>query len=59
MCIRDRGLAAEVTAARLKLLAALPAGLRDEAARTAAVFHVDAPGWYREPDPTPVSYTHV
>ncbi|MEC4570309.1 helix-turn-helix transcriptional regulator [Streptomyces virginiae] len=49
----DLGLAAEVTAARLKLLAALPAGLREEAARTAAVFHVDAPGWYREPDPTP------
>ncbi|WP_078990804.1 WYL domain-containing protein [Streptomyces sp. XY413] len=49
----DLGLAAEVTAARLKLLAALPAGLRDEAARTAAVFHVDAPGWYREPDRTP------
>ncbi|WP_435865725.1 helix-turn-helix transcriptional regulator [Streptomyces virginiae] len=49
----DLGLAAEVTAARLKLLAALPAGLRDEAARTAAVFHVDAPGWYRDPDRTP------
>ncbi|MFD9101603.1 helix-turn-helix transcriptional regulator [Streptomyces virginiae] len=49
----DLGLAAEVTAARLKLLAALPAGLRDEAVRTAAVFHVDAPGWYREPDRTP------
>ncbi|MFG2142202.1 helix-turn-helix transcriptional regulator [Streptomyces sp. NPDC048650] len=49
----DLGLAAEVTAARLKLLAALPAGLREEAARTAAVFHLDAPGWYREPEQTP------
>jgi predicted DNA-binding transcriptional regulator YafY len=49
----DLGLAAEVTAARLKLLAALPPGLRDEAARTAAVFHLDAPGWYREPEETP------
>ncbi|MFD9030944.1 helix-turn-helix transcriptional regulator [Streptomyces sp. NPDC059567] len=49
----DLGLAAEVTAARLKLLAALPAGLREEAARTAAVFHLDAPGWYREPEETP------
>ncbi|MEV5309114.1 WYL domain-containing protein [Streptomyces sp. NPDC052610] len=49
----DLGLAAEVTAARLKLLAALPTGLREEAARTAAVFHLDAPGWYREPEPTP------
>ncbi|MFD7611376.1 helix-turn-helix transcriptional regulator [Streptomyces sp. NPDC059828] len=49
----DLGLAAEVAAARLKLLAALPTGLRDEAARTAAVFHLDAPGWYREPEQTP------
>lgn len=49
----DLGLAEEVTAARLKLLAALPAGLREEAARTAAVFHLDAPGWYREPEQTP------
>ncbi|MGW0825983.1 helix-turn-helix transcriptional regulator [Streptomyces sp. NPDC002845] len=49
----DLGLAAEVTAARLKLLTALPTRLRDEAARTAAVFHLDAPGWYREPEQTP------
>ncbi|MGW1542168.1 helix-turn-helix transcriptional regulator [Streptomyces sp. NPDC002309] len=49
----DLGLSAEVTAARLKLLAALPTGLRAEAARTAAVFHLDAPAWYREPEPTP------
>ncbi|MFE0130940.1 helix-turn-helix transcriptional regulator [Streptomyces sp. NPDC059037] len=49
----DLGLAAEVTAARLKLLAALPTGLREEAARTAAVFHLDAPAWYREPEQTP------
>ncbi|MFD5879633.1 WYL domain-containing protein [Streptomyces yangpuensis] len=49
----DLGLAAEVAAARLKLLAALPAGPREEAARTAAVFHVDAPGWYREPERAP------
>ncbi|MDG9720015.1 YafY family protein [Streptomyces sp. DH24] len=49
----DLGLAAEVTAARLKLLAALPTGLREAAARTAAVFHLDAPGWYRAPEETP------
>ncbi|MFK4066474.1 helix-turn-helix transcriptional regulator [Streptomyces sp. NPDC029674] len=49
----DLGLADEVAAARLKLLAALPAGLRDEAARAAAVFHLDAPAWYREPERTP------
>ncbi|MGW7616082.1 helix-turn-helix transcriptional regulator [Streptomyces antimycoticus] len=49
----DLGLAAEVTAARLKLLAALPTQLREEAARTAAVFHLDTPGWYRDPEPAP------
>ncbi|WP_318208109.1 YafY family protein [Streptomyces sp. SJL17-1] len=49
----DLGLAAEVAAARLKLLAALPAALREEATRTDAVFHLDAPGWYREAEATP------
>ncbi|MCX4987045.1 YafY family protein [Streptomyces sp. NBC_00572] len=49
----DLGLGGEVAAARLKLLAALPTGLRDEAERTTAVFHLDAPGWYREPERTP------
>ncbi|GII30400.1 transcriptional regulator [Planotetraspora mira] len=49
----DLGLAAEVTAARLKLLAALPVALREEATRTDAVFHLDAPGWYREAEATP------
>ncbi|MFF8614920.1 helix-turn-helix transcriptional regulator [Streptomyces sp. NPDC015350] len=49
----DLGLTAETSAARLKLLAALPAGLREEAERAEAVFHLDAPGWYREPERTP------
>ncbi|MFF0165315.1 helix-turn-helix transcriptional regulator [Streptomyces prasinus] len=49
----DLGLAAEATTARLKLLAALPTGLREEATQAAAVFHLDAPGWYREPEQTP------
>ncbi|MEU2489828.1 WYL domain-containing protein [Streptomyces sp. NPDC007883] len=49
----DLGFEAEVTAARLKLLAALPSGLREQAARTAAVFHLDAPGWYREAEQVP------
>ncbi|MBH5336181.1 WYL domain-containing protein [Streptomyces pactum] len=49
----ELGLAEEVAAARLKLLAALPAGLREEVDRVAAVFHLDAPGWYREPERTP------
>ncbi|QCX74393.1 HTH domain protein [Streptomyces sp. YIM 121038] len=49
----DLGLGDEVAAARLKLLAALPEGPRAEAERTAAVFHVDAPSWYREAEETP------
>ncbi|MFD3533683.1 helix-turn-helix transcriptional regulator [Streptomyces sp. NPDC058664] len=49
----DLGLAADVTAARLKLLAALPEALREEASRLTQVFHLDAPGWYREPERTP------
>lgn len=49
----DLGLAEEVAAARLKLLAALPAELRDQAERTAAVFHLDAPGWYQQAEAQP------
>ncbi|GIE28305.1 transcriptional regulator [Actinoplanes italicus] len=50
----DLGLAEEVAAARLKLLATLPAGLREQASRTAEVFHLDAPAWYREPEAQPL-----
>lgn len=50
----DLGLADEVAAARLKLLAALPAELREQAERTAAVFHLDAPGWYQEAEAQPL-----
>lgn len=50
----DLGLAEEVAAARLKLLAALPAELREQAERTAAVFHLDAPGWYQEAEAQPL-----
>jgi predicted DNA-binding transcriptional regulator YafY len=49
----DLGLADEVAAVRLKLLAALPAELTEQAAGTAAVFHLDAPGWYQEPEALP------
>ena len=49
----DLGLAEEVAAARLKLLAALPAGLRAEAERTAAIFHLDVPAWYQGPETQP------
>ncbi|OXM65357.1 helix-turn-helix transcriptional regulator [Amycolatopsis vastitatis] len=40
------GLTAATTAAQLKLMAALPAELRDRAGRAAGRFHVDLPSWY-------------
>lgn len=49
----ELGLGAVVTAAQLKLLAALPAELRDRAGRIRERFHLDAPGWYRDPDDVP------
>lgn len=49
----ELGLGAVVTAAQLKLMAALPAELRDRAGRIRERFHLDAPGWYRESDRTP------
>jgi predicted DNA-binding transcriptional regulator YafY len=42
-----------VTAARLKLMAALPAELRDRATGSAERFHLDAPSWYHETDRVP------
>jgi predicted DNA-binding transcriptional regulator YafY len=49
----DLGLGTIVTAAQLKLMAALPAELRDRAGRIAERFHLDAPAWYRDADRTP------
>jgi predicted DNA-binding transcriptional regulator YafY len=49
----DLGLGASVTAAQLKLMAALPEELRDRAGRVAERFHLDAPSWYRVADKTP------
>ncbi|MFC4912478.1 helix-turn-helix transcriptional regulator [Actinomadura gamaensis] len=49
----ELGLGAIVTAAQLKLMSALPDELRDRAERVNERFHLDAPGWYRDPDPTP------
>ncbi|WP_353068001.1 YafY family protein [Amycolatopsis sp. DG1A-15b] len=53
------GLTAATTAAQLKLMAALPAELRDRADRAAGRFHVDLPSWYlraeRTPHLTPIS----
>ncbi|MCI2419076.1 YafY family transcriptional regulator [Saccharopolyspora sp. K220] len=49
----DLGLGAVVTATQLKLMAALPAELRDRAGRIAERFHLDAPAWYPDADHTP------
>jgi predicted DNA-binding transcriptional regulator YafY len=49
----DLGLGASVTAAQLKLMAALPPELRDRAGRVAERFHLDAPSWYRDADSAP------
>ncbi|MED7930943.1 YafY family protein [Nonomuraea sp. LP-02] len=47
----ELGLGAVVTAAQLKLMAALPVELRDRAGRLQERFHLDAPTWYREREP--------
>ena len=44
----DLGLGGVVAASQLKLLAALPADLRERAGRIRDCFHLDAPGWLRE-----------
>jgi predicted DNA-binding transcriptional regulator YafY len=47
------GLADTLAAAHLKVLAALPAELRDTSAHVSLRFHLDAPGWFRRTDPPP------
>ncbi|MEU2615380.1 WYL domain-containing protein [Micromonospora sp. NPDC007271] len=49
----ELGLGPVVAAAELKLLAALPDELADRGGRMRQRFHLDAPGWFRHPDPTP------
>ncbi|MEE6259320.1 helix-turn-helix transcriptional regulator [Plantactinospora sonchi] len=49
----DMGLTEVVAAARLKVLAALPSGLRDASSRVERRFHLDVPGWFRETTPPP------
>lgn len=49
--VRQMGLATAVAAARHKVLAALPPGLRDASAVAAQRFHLDAPRWFRSPEP--------
>ncbi|WKX69911.1 YafY family protein [Streptomyces sp. XD-27] len=47
--LREMGLADAASAARLKVSAALLPELRDAADGAAQRFHLDAPGWYQEP----------
>ncbi|MET9226062.1 YafY family protein [Lentzea sp. NPDC003310] len=49
----DLGLGDAVSAAQLKLMAALPSPLRDRASRMATRFHLDAPAWYYDPERSP------
>lgn len=47
------GLGAEVKAAQLKLLAALPSAWREQARTVSARLHLDPVDWYREQEPVP------
>jgi predicted DNA-binding transcriptional regulator YafY len=47
------GLGTVVTAARLKVLAALPSELRTRASRLVERFYLDAAGWFQAADPVP------
>ncbi len=49
----ELGLGAVITAARLKVLAALPAELRVRASRLVERFYLDAAGWFRLSEPVP------
>ncbi|HJW41877.1 MAG TPA: WYL domain-containing protein, partial [Rhizomicrobium sp.] len=51
------GLAAPLSGARLKLKAALPANLHQNAERIASRFHLDPVGWFRGADPLPALQT--
>ncbi len=49
----ELGLGTVVTAARLKVLAALPTELRTRAGRITERFHLDAPGWFHRGEELP------
>jgi len=49
----ELGLGGELAAARLKLLAALPAELQERATRASRLFHLDARRWFRAEDRVP------
>lgn len=56
--LAELGLGASLTAARAKVLAGLPAPLREYASAIADRFHLDAPGWFQQPE-TAASLTVV
>jgi predicted DNA-binding transcriptional regulator YafY len=49
----ELGLGSVLAAASLKLRAALPASLRENADRLSERFYLDAPGWYHRPEDVP------
>jgi predicted DNA-binding transcriptional regulator YafY len=49
----ELGLGHELAAARLKLLASLPADLQERAGRAEKLFHVDMRAWFREEERVP------
>src|SRR6478672_884268 len=49
----ELGLGRELAAARLKLLASLPAEVQERAGLASQLFHVDTRGWFREDDRVP------
>jgi predicted DNA-binding transcriptional regulator YafY len=51
------GLAAPLSGARMKLKAALPANIHQNAERIASRFHLDPVGWFRGNDPLPALET--
>src|SRR5439155_22348927 len=49
----ELGLGGELAAARLKVLAALPAELQERATAASRLFHLDTRGWFRAEDTVP------
>jgi predicted DNA-binding transcriptional regulator YafY len=49
----ELGLGGELAAARLKVLAAMPAELQERATRAERLFHLDTRGWFRAGDRVP------
>ncbi|WP_027761124.1 WYL domain-containing protein [Streptomyces sp. AA1529] len=51
--VRELGLGAVLATAQLKVRAALPAALAEHSRLVQDRFHLDAPAWFRDPDPVP------